>query len=52
MITREQIAKMIYGYMEYMEYDVSVAEDLSGIPDGKVSAILRKSIWNGRWLPV
>ena len=34
MITREQIAKMIYGYMEYMEYDVSVSEDLSGFPDG------------------
>lgn len=35
MITREQIAKMIYGYMEYMEYDVSVSEDLSGFPDGE-----------------
>lgn len=34
-ITREQIAKMVYSYREYMEYDVSISKDLSQFPDGE-----------------
>lgn len=34
-ITREQIAKMIYSYREYMGYDVSVSEELGSFRDGQ-----------------
>lgn len=34
-ITREQIAKMIYSYREYMGYDVSVSEELDSFLDGQ-----------------
>lgn len=44
-ITREQIAKMMYNYQKYMEYDVSETTELTAFPDGeKVSAFAKEYV--------